>query len=304
MPQTLCIILNPASGSTDEKFRDRIEAAVKKLGADFEILETTPDKDATALAREAIEKGCRHLTACGGDGTVMGVVNGIAGKDLGEDDACVLSILPGGTANLLATALQIPSALEDAIAVALDDHERTIDLGKCGDTYFALGLGLGLTERLVSQTSAQQKERLGKLAYALAMLREIGARPSTFVFKLDARSSKRARGVAIVVANAGTVGGKVHFAPRAKIDDGLIDIGILHRFAIRDLIRLIWRSFTGTMEYDRAVSFYQARRVEIRTDPPLDLQVDGELKKLKPPLVAEVVPSALRLRVPRELKRD
>ena len=299
---SLIVIINPKSGDGDDSFRDDVEKALKQSGATYEIRETTPDVDGETLARRAIEAGARDIVACGGDGTIMAVVNGIARAqtELG-DSSCILSIVPGGTANLVAAALQIPADLDAAVACAVGQtcEPRTIDLGRCEQYYFVLGAGVGLTERLVSKTSSREKETLGKLAYVKSMLEDLGARPHGIKFKLDDRSSKRSRGVAIVVANAGTIGGKLDFAPRAKMDDGLLDLCILHSFGLRDLLRIVWNSLRGQLERDRSVSFYQARRIEISTDPPLRIQIDGEPEEdLKLPLICEVVPGALRVRVP------
>jgi diacylglycerol kinase (ATP) len=234
----------------------------------------------------------------------MSVVNGLGhameekGQAGEDEDAPVLSIVPGGTANLLAAALDIPHDVEEAIAIAVAGEDKAIDLGRCGPHLFALGVGLGLTERLVSQASTQQKETLGKMAYVLAMLKELGVKPVTFTIKRDDKRSHRKRGVAIIIANAGEIGGKMKFAPDAKMDDGLLDVCILHRFFLRDVFRLIWHTLFGNVRQDRAVSYYQARRVEIRSNPPLDLQVDVEVVDLIAPLVCEVVPRGLKVRVP------
>lgn len=296
------VILNPASGSADDNYRAEIEAAFDKSGASYEIRETTPERDGETLAREALENGAREIVACGGDGTVMAVVNGIAKTQAANEEieACTLSIVPGGTANLVATALNIPTETAEAVACATDGKcaARQIDLGLCEQIYFVLGVGVGLTERLVSKTSAKEKEKLGKLAYVKAMLSDLGARPHTIKFKLDERSSKRARGVAVIIANAGTIGNHLDFAPDARMDDGKLDLCILHSFGLRDLIRIIWKSLTGQLQKDRGVSFYQAKRIEFQTNPPLDVQVDGEVEDLPLPLVAHVVPGALRVRVP------
>ena len=301
----LIVILNPTAGDGDDNFRDDVEKALQVSGAEFEIRETKPDVAGEELARQAIKEGARDIVVCGGDGTVMSVVNGVAKaqQDAGEND-CTLSIVPGGTANLVATALEIPIDIEEAVALAAGQkaRERTIDLGRCEQYYFVLGVGVGLTERVISQTSSKEKESIGKLAYVKSMLKDLGARPHNITFKLDERSSKRARGVAIVVANSGTIGGKLDFAPRAQMDDGKLDLCILHSFGFRDLLRIVWHSLTGKLERDRSVSFYQARKIQISTDPPLRVQVDGELEEdLTLPLVSEVVPDALKVRVPQEI---
>ncbi len=306
MQKTL-VIINPASGSSDDDFRALVEKELRERGVEFEIQETDPENGGEEIARQAVADGVTHLIACGGDGTVMSVVNGMshAGEKNGEEKNAskpktVLSIIPGGTANLLAGALDIPTDTKEAVAIAVAGQEREIDLGKCGENVFALGVGLGLTERLVSQTSAEEKETIGKLAYAKAMLSELGVKPITFSFKLDDKPEQTARGVAVVIANSGKIGGALEFAPDAKMDDGLLDLCILRRFYFRDLLRMAWRSLLGNLPGDRAVAFYQAKRIEIKSDPPLDLQVDGEVVDLTTPLVTGVLPKALRVRVPQE----
>lgn len=298
MNKDVVVIINPASGSSDDDFRALVESELTLRGVEFELYETDPQKGGEEITRRAIDNGAKHLIACGGDGTVMSVVNGIANsKSVGTT---LLSIIPGGTANLLAGALKIPSDTKEAIAVAVSGRESVIDLGRCGEYIFTLGVGLGLTERLVSRTSAEEKEKIGKWAYVKAMLTELGSKPSTFTFRLDQTPEQRTHGVAIVIANAGRVGGKLSFAPDAKMDDGVLDLCVLHRFYLRDVMRMTWLSLWGKLPEDRAVSFFQAKRIEIKSEPPLDLQIDGELVDATIPLITEVLPHALRVRVPQE----
>ena len=314
MNEKTIVILNPKSGSSDADFKAEIEAELKRNNFDYELRETTKEIGGDVLAMRAVEEGARHVIACGGDGTVMQVVNGVARAQNAastreenggvEDARAVLSIIPGGTANLLATALDIPLDVSEAVQIAKTGRDRAIDLGRCGEYFFALGIGIGLTERLVSQASTEAKEKIGKLAYALAMLKELGAKPHRFTLKRDEKIAHRRRGVAIVVANAGEIGGGLKFAPDAKMDDGLLDICILHRFYLRDVFRLMWHSVTGKVREDRAVSFSQAKRIELRSEPPLDVQIDGEVVDLKTPLVIEIAKGALRVRVPLEKERE
>jgi YegS/Rv2252/BmrU family lipid kinase len=290
------VILNPKSGSSGEDFHAAVETGLKERAVEYSLLLTQLDKSGGELAREAAEQGATHIIACGGDGTVMSVVNGLGKVE--NSQYITLSIVPGGTANLLAQALDIPTDTDEAIAVAVSGEDREIDLGRCDEYLFALGLGLGLTERLVSQASTEAKEKIGRWAYAWAMLKELGAQPVNFTIKRDDNQPHVQSGVAIVVANAGEIGGQMKFAPDAKMDDGLLDVCILHRFYVRDVVRLLWSTLLGRVREDRAVSFYQAKRVEILSDPPLDLQIDGEVVDLQTPLCVEVVPRNLKVRVP------
>lgn len=304
MNEKMIAIINPASGSAGENFRTDVEGELRKYRDGFEVEETDPENGGAEIAQRALENGAQHLIACGGDGTVMSVVNGIGtwveaqGSAGAANESPKLSIVPGGTANLLAGALQIPTKIEAAVEIAVGSNTRQIDLGRCQGSLFALGVGLGLTERLVSQTSAEEKEKIGKLAYVKAMLRELGVKPSQFTFKLDDGREQQARGVAVVIANTGQIGGGLSFAPDAKMDDGVLDLCILHRFYFRDVLRMAWHSLIGQLPQDRAVSFFQAGHIEIRSDPPLDIQVDGEVVDMTTPLIAEVLPGTLLVTVP------
>ena len=299
---SLVAVLNPKSGSSGEEFRAEIEKSLTERGADFKIVETDPEEGAIPGVRDAIKDGATHILACGGDGTIMSAVNGLAQYD--HEAKTTLCIIPGGTANLLAAALQIPNVVDEAVAIALSGRDRIIDLGQCGDDIFALGLGVGLTEKLVSGTTAEEKERLGRLAYAHAMLKELGQKPHRFKFRLDDGKEQTAAGVALVIANAGEISGRWKFAPDAKMDDGVLDLCILHRFYVRDMLRWIWRGLLGNLADDRAISFYQAKKIEISSDPPLDMQIDGEEVDTKPPLSVKVLPKALKVKVPLEGSGD
>ena len=292
----IAIILNPGSGSHDEDFVKNVRSALEKSGRAWICLETDPDKGAAPAVEKAVAQGVQTIIVCGGDGTVMSAVGA-----LGKSDADLkLAIIPGGTANLMAHALEIPLDVEGAVAAALDGDERRIDLGACGDTLFALGLGLGLTEKLVSGASSEEKEKWGKWAYVKALLEEVGAKPSTFTYTLDDGEEQTARGVAVVVANAGTISGNIEFAPGAKMDDGQMDLVILHQLGARDLIRLGWKALFGALKHDRALTCVAGKTMLIKSNPPLDTQIDGETVELHPPLKVEVRPGALRVVVPNE----
>lgn len=293
---SLVAVLNPKSGSSGEEFRAEIEKALTARGAEFEIRETDPEEGALPAVRDAVCNGATHILACGGDGTIMSAVNALAKVE--KEPKTTLSIIPGGTANLLAQALGIPQDVEEAVSIALSGNDKLIDLGVCGEDIFALGLGLGLTEKLVSGTTAEEKEKLGRLAYAHAMLKELGQKPHRFSYRLDDGPPQRAVGVALVVANAGEISGRWKFAPDAEMDDGLLDLCILHRFYVRDMLRWFWRGLMGNLAEDRAISFFQAKKIYIGSDPPLDMQIDGEEVETKPPLTIEVRPKSLKVRVP------
>ena len=301
--ERIVAILNPSSGSSDGDYRERIETALRERGAPFEFRETTEERDGKTLAREAKAEGVVRIMACGGDGTVTAVINGIGPNEPGAPPV-VLIVVPGGTANLVAAALGVPEDVAEAVALAFDGEDLDVDLGRRDDTLFALGIGVGLTERLVTGATSEAKEKIGRLAYLLAMLKEVGTRPQRFELCLDGGERIHDEGVAVVIANTGEIGHGLSFAPNARLDDGRLDVCVLRHFGALDLLRLGFNTLVGRLGQDRAMRFYQAARVELDADPPLGVQIDGEPAEAKTPIVAEAIPKALRVRVPRDAESD
>ncbi|CAN5445190.1 YegS/Rv2252/BmrU family lipid kinase [soil metagenome] len=298
--QTAIVILNPASGSSDDDLRSKIEKLLSDRNVDYEIRETSKAKDGKALAAEACQQGAKHILACGGDGTVMAVINGIGPKE-GEQHSPVLSIIPAGTANLLAAALQIPADIEKAVAIAIDGTDALIDLGCIDETYFALGIGIGIAERFVSEASHEAKDKMGRLAYVLALAKEVGTPPSTYTVKLDDQPDTEYQGVSLVIANVGEFGG-IKIDPNARPSDGFLDICIVEQFTFWDALRLAFRAISESLHTDRKVTMLKAKKVQIKTKQPLAIQIDGESVEQTTPFTATIIPKALNARIPSEAK--
>lgn len=292
--EDLTVIVNPKSGSVKAETEQTIQQALEERGVRHTVLEIKEGTDAQHLTRQAIEKGAQHIVASGGDGTVMAVMNGIlkSGKDV------LLSVSPGGTANLIAGALGVPGTIEDAIKTALFGPEKRVDVAKCADRYLALGVGIGLAEKLVSGTDEAVKHQIGRFAYAMAALKELGARPRRFRLVPSEGDPVEVPAVGIVVANVGGIGQRLKFAPDAKVDDGLLDVCVLHRLGFLDALRLAWKAILGGLEDDRAVSYYQWPSVRIESQRRWPVQIDGEEVDLATPLTIEVVPQSVRMTVP------
>ena len=287
----LAVIFNPRSGSVDKETKSDLRESLEQSGRQFQMYIVEEGMDAETLALESIKAGSKQLLASGGDGTVMAVINAILKS--GED--VVLSLSPGGTANLIAAALEIPSDVDEALKIALNGSEKRVDVGKCGDKYFALGVGVGLAEKLVSGTDEETKDKLGRIAYALAALKEMGT-PARAYHLVGPGGPRTVHGVGIAVVNVGGIGGRIRFAPEGKVDDGLLDVCVLRRLGIWDAIRLASKALLGGLEDDRAVDYYQWPGVQIATEG-LFLQIDGESVEDLTPVEITVIPEAVRVTV-------
>lgn len=292
--EDLTVILNPKSGSVTEGTKSGLREALAERGVRHEVLEIKEGVDAEQLTKQAIEGGAQHIVASGGDGTVMAVMNGIlkSGKDV------LLSVSPGGTANLIAAALGVRGEIEEALKAALYGPEKRVDIAKCADRYLALGVGIGLAEKLVSGTDDEIKAKVGRIAYAWAAMKELDLPPRRFRLVPPNGDPVEVPAVGIVVANVGGIGQRVKFAPDAKLDDGLIDVCVLHRLKLPDAVRLCWKALIGGLEDDRAISYYQWPSVRIESEGHWPVQIDGEEVDLRTPITVEAVPRGVRMTVP------
>ena len=181
-------------------------------------------------------------------------------------------------------------------------RDRTIDLGWVeggGGTWFGAMAGIGLDAAVVAAAGEQLKRRFGWAAYAAAGMRKLTTPSHEFTINLDEAEPLRRRARSVVVANAGLLPGGFTLLPGARLDDGLLDVGILAPSGAWDWIRLAGRVLARDRRQDRALQRLQARRVRISADGVLPRQVDGEIVSPGRALSVSVCPRALVVRLPR-----
>ncbi len=153
--------------SLDET-HNRIVAALKQSDIHPKIVRTEWARHATELTKEAANDGYDVVVAVGGDGTINEIVNGLV------NTKTRLGIIPRGTANLLATEMDIPSNLEDACAVIAKNKPVHIDTATVNDHYFTIMAGIGFDAHVVKEVdSSTVKNKWGAIAYPLIAIREL-----------------------------------------------------------------------------------------------------------------------------------
>jgi diacylglycerol kinase (ATP) len=284
-------VLNPARVRGAGRVAARCAAAAQTAGWDGVLLETTAADPGTELARQAVAAGARLVFAVGGDGTVRACAQALAGTMV------PLAIVPRGTANLAARALGIPARLDAALACGFGGHERRIDLATADGIIFAAMAGLGTDAAVVGATPARLKTRAGWLAYVPAGAWHAHGRHAAFGISLDGMPLEiSARSV--VVGNAGLLPGGFRLLPGARLDDGLLDVGILAPASPLGWARVAYRVLAASRRDGRALERHQARSVEIHAAGELPREVDGEVIAPGRSLTVTVVPGALLVRVP------
>lgn len=293
MTRRIQVIVNPGSGQP-KPILHTLNKVFRSAGIKWDISLTEESGDAERFARDAVETGVDAVAAFGGDGTVMEVARGVMGSDV------PMAILPGGTANLMSVELGIPKDLTRAaeIAADVDSPVKGIDMGELGGTYFLLRVGLGIAAEKVEMADRQMKDKYGLMAYSIAALKAMkDAKQVKYSFKLDGEEIE-AEGVTCLVDNAGNFGVSGFKASKdISVFDGLLDVILVRDRSFQSFIG-VGKSVATSSPNQDTVYHWQAKDIQISTDPPQNIQVDGEVG-WQTPVSIKVVPQAVKVLTPK-----
>jgi diacylglycerol kinase (ATP) len=293
------VIVNPASanGSTGEAW-PQIASDLRSQFGPFRVLFTNQRGDAAALANEAARKGTKFIIACGGDGTISEVANGIlsSGKDV------ELGILPSGTGGDFRRTLEIPSQSRAAARILRSGRTLRIDVGRVSFTDHngkeAMRYFLGVASCGMS-TDVIQRVKARRISFAASLLQTaLRTVLIHLVVQLDDSQERRLIVANLCVANARYFGGGMKIAPDAKLTDGKFDIVGVGHLSTFKLFTSAPRLYLGSHLSMPEVSHALARKIIMRPADrrEISLEVDGELPG-RLPATFQIIPEALRVRV-------
>lgn len=290
------VIFNPTSGKSDPEERKKIISdALTAHGYTCQFIATTKQQGAKACAEEALAQGADLLAVSGGDGTVMEAMSAVVGKDI------PIAVFPAGTGNLLSINLGIPMTVPDAVDVALGGRKYALDLARTGDgRYFAIMGGLGMDAQMIQDADREAKDKLGKLAYFVAALKNLPRRRARVEITLDDKPPLQRRVKSVLLANMGKITGGIDAMPTASPNDGLLDVGILKAATLGHWASLAGNALLGRAHHDRSLEVYQARKVTLRLRRPQPVQFDGEDAGRTRELTVEIVPQAVQVLIPED----
>ena len=239
----------------------------------------------------------------GGDGTVNEAVNGLAS---GLRRPVELGIIPRGTGTDFVRSFGIPTSVRGAIDVILNGSTRAIDAGRVtyrgwsgeeATAYFANVASAGMSGAVAQRANATSKALGGKISFLWATL-AVFARWRNTEIEVEVDEEHRA-GVMydVIVANCRYLAGGMHMSPGADPSDGLLDVLLIGNITKTDLVLTLPKVYRGThLPHPKAESL-RGRRIVVDAPKPLPIELDGEQPGTTP-ATFEVVPGALRLRVP------
>jgi diacylglycerol kinase (ATP) len=298
-------VVNPASanGSTRRRWPE-IARRAAGLGLIGESLFSERPGHVADLAEQAAGDGARLVVAVGGDGTVHEAVNGLMRAE--PDRRPELATIPRGTGKDFARSFRIPRSVDGALAVARAGATRTVDVGRASfaawdgssaESYFANFAGAGISGAVAARANTSSKALGGKASFFWATT-AVFLRWENSEYEVAIDGERRAgRMLEVIAAIGDQLAGGMRLTPEADPADGLFDVVLIGDATKVDFVRTLPKIYRGTYLPHRRAEVVRGRRVEIRTALPLPIALDGEQPGTTP-AAFEIVPKALRLRVP------
>lgn len=282
------VILNPASGHARAgAVWPAVERELARAGIEFDVELTSRPNEGESIAREAARDGRRRILVVGGDGSVHDVVNGIMDAGLDPDDEATLAVAPDGTGNDWARSLGIdrnPRAVSEAIVAGntllhdvgvIDFPQSPQPRRRCFINVAGAGYDAHVIDRLpprVPSAFAYFKGALGGLA---------SYRSPLFHITCDGMT-RDARLLLALVANGRYCGNRMHVAPTARPDDGLLDVVLIDDVSLATVLLKIAKLYRGTILGDPVAHHLRAARVRIDAEPRVAVEADGQVIGVTP----------------------
>ncbi len=295
------LIYNPAAGRSHHRGGQDLASARKILaeaGIAAEVCETARAGDGTRLAREAARSGRGLVIACGGDGTINEIVNGLAGSPV------PMAILRTGTANVLGKELDLPWSIPDALRRNLAGRPERIALGLARrdspepwERYFICVAGAGVDGSMVHQVDPRLKNQTGELAYWLTGLSHFFTYPF-HAFSVIA-GDRRFQAAQVIIGRTKYYAGPFRITAGADLFSNLFEVAVFtstNRFRYPAHMGEVWAE---RLQGQRDVHFVKTNRVrcEAPGDESVYAEIDGEPAG-KLPIEFTIAPDALTLVVP------
>jgi diacylglycerol kinase (ATP) len=265
------------------------------LGLKVDVALGHPKRNLTPIARSAVKKGYPIVIAMGGDGTIGAVIEGLVGSK------AHLGIIPAGTANDIAASLGIPMDLKESCKVIANAQARPMDLGILTTSErkkfpFFMVTTVGLVATVYPKLKNVPEGKLEGIKEAVSVFMNAEKNPKVFL-TLDDESKIEVETPMVLIANTPLVGLRNLVAPAASMEDGLIDIAVFPDFSKAEVLAYFARTMGEASTSDGKVQRYQARKIQIKTDPELDIAAEGMIMG-KGKAKIKVLPGALYVIAP------
>lgn len=265
-------IVNPVAGDGSSKETIKvIHDRMLETNIKYSISISGYKGEIESIAREAAQDDYTDVVAVGGDGSVLEAFNGIYDLDI------ALGIIPYGTGNDFARVLNIENDLDDSLNRIILGHTKKVDVGKINDTHFLNIAGLGIDSSILEKTEKIKKHIKGPLAYLLSTFIVLATYKCEKI-KIVIDGTEIIRECYLVaIGNGQYYGGGMRVTPNALLDNGLLEVVIIHKMSKIKFAMLFRKVFSGDHIHESVVENYQGKKIRIVASSDVKINVDGNL---------------------------
>jgi len=298
------LILNPIAGNGKSKKNwNKISTSLKSQHIQFSYAFTEYSKHETVLVINAIKNGFTKIISVGGDGTLHHIVNGIMSQNIVESSIIKLAVLPIGTGNDWVKTYNIPTKIENSIAIIKKNNTILQDINKIeldsNEVFYSNNLaGMGYDGYVTYKLN--KLKRLGSIAYLLSGLSGLlFYKKTTFKIEINNQTVEN-KCLMVLIGICKYSAGGMKLTDYTATSNGLFDITIVKNLSLIDLIRNLPKLYNGKIIHHKKVTTFKSNSIYITPlssyDKPF-IQADGELIG-KGSLKATIIPKAIQFVVP------
>ena len=299
-------IFNPVAGAgkAQKLYPDLISHCNTHFGKNYSISITNDKEDASAIASEISDNGIPLIVCVGGDGTINEVVNGLykSGKLINPE--IELGVIDCGSGRGFSQSIGLPKSFSEQFNLILNARGKLLDLGKCiytndngikTDRLFVSECQIGIGSAVVSEVQDKHKFWGGKIAFGYVALKEVlKSRKYNLSVQYNNTVIKE-KLVGVVIGNGHSCGGGMKLTPSAKVNDGILDLLVIHDMKIPELIRQFSKIYSGSHINSGRITYEQSDNIKIESDLGVMVETDGELLG-KLPVEIKVVSKCLKVK--------
>lgn len=283
------LVVNPISGGFGKELLiEQVKLEAAKHQFTVTTFETTGTEDEAQINALLQSQNIQKLIVAGGDGTIQMIAQAIADKDIS------VGIIPAGSANGLASNLNLPVTIEEQVAIALGAHYMMMDVIDVNGHACLHIADIGINAALVK--NYENSDLRGKLGYALQTIPTLIESELPYHFNIDINGKKMVKeGIMIALANANQFGSGAVINPTGKMDDGMFEVLLFKKMSIIDILKTLNENSDRHIEF---VECFSTTKVTIHIEKAISLQVDGEYIGEVNIVEAELCPFKIKIMIP------
>jgi diacylglycerol kinase (ATP) len=288
----ILFVVNPIAGKGRTKEAiPLIERFCKSRNIQYKIQETAFSGDATNIVRRESQGGYSGVVSVGGDGTLLEVANGLMGTSI------PVGIIPLGSGNDFARAIKVPSGfdhIEDALKIITEHSASQVDLVRYNGRVYLNIASIGFDAEIIRDLQKVRRFIKGSATYpASVFLKFLTYKPKNVTLVIDGTRIKT-RTFLTAICNGICYGGGMKVNPNGSVTDGFLDIILIHPVPRYKIPLLLLKFIKGEHLQFPFVTTYRCKEIEILSNEPLAVNVDGECD-MTTPVKFQMMPLSIKV---------